>query len=296
MATMHPIASLSDVHEQIPHAVWLDGPQFSASQVGVRGIAYGTYQAPRETAVEPHVLILYVSAETTVQRRFPGRLEQAEVRHGDISLQPAATAARWGWRDPIEVLHIYISPAKLRAVAREVYGADLRGMELRHSLQIRDPMLTKRCLEFMHELASPRAIGAEVTARAIGDRLIVHLLRDYVAVRKAPTDADRIAKVRDYITEHLGESLELDELADHVGLSKHHFSRIFREALDQSPMEYVRERRLVWARNLLEGTDSSISDIAMTCGFSDQSHLTRWFKRHFGLPPARWRRTYAESV
>jgi transcriptional regulator GlxA family with amidase domain len=80
------------------------------------------------------------------------------------------------------------------------------------------------------------------------------------------------------------------ELARLCGLSRSHFGRAFKASLGTSPHRWLVALRVRRAQELLEGTSESLSDIALICGFSDQSHLTRTFHASTGVSPGAWRR------
>ena len=86
--------------------------------------------------------------------------------------------------------------------------------------------------------------------------------------------------------------LSLAELAAQAQLSRCHFAQAFRQLTGHAPHQYLLRVRLSHARKLLtqENQDLSLSDIAATCGFSDQAHLGRHFRRAFGTAPAAFRR------
>jgi AraC family transcriptional regulator len=92
-----------------------------------------------------------------------------------------------------------------------------------------------------------------------------------------------------YVEVHLGSKIEIDEMAGCVGLSKSHFSRAFKQSLGCSPMAYVSTRRVERAKLMMSSTQERLSDIALACGFSDQSHLNRCFRRIVGISPGVWR-------
>lgn len=107
------------------------------------------------------------------------------------------------------------------------------------------------------------------------------------ATRSTPL---RIQTVIDHIEKNLGEALPLEELANLANLSMYHFARVFRARLDQSPHQYIMERRLVFANKLLNQTEIPISQVAYDCGFSSQSHLTVAFRRSYGVTPGHARK------
>jgi len=104
----------------------------------------------------------------------------------------------------------------------------------------------------------------------------------------SPTLARRICA---YMESHLDEKISLDGLAAMAGLSAHHFARAFRQSVGMPPHGYLLQCRLKHVEQMLRGTQLPLSQIALAVGFSDQSHLTRHFRRLTGMPPslARWR-------
>jgi len=90
---------------------------------------------------------------------------------------------------------------------------------------------------------------------------------------------------RDFLEAHLAENLSLSELAASCSLSPSHFARSFRRATGLPPHRYLVERRVALARELLLNTTLPLVDIAARCGFADQSHLTKAFRRVLGVTP-----------
>lgn len=78
---------------------------------------------------------------------------------------------------------------------------------------------------------------------------------------------------------------DLAGLAHRSGLSREHLHRLFRKTIGLTPQEYARLARIARAKRLLlQG--AALSDAAHQCGFADQAHFSRWFKRYFGVTPA----------
>jgi AraC family transcriptional regulator len=95
--------------------------------------------------------------------------------------------------------------------------------------------------------------------------------------------------VRDFIEEHLEESISLQALADTAGLSICYFCRAFKQSEGVTPHDYIVRCRVQRARELLADTDLPLSEIAIAVGFADQSHCARRFREHVGLTPSRYR-------
>lgn len=93
----------------------------------------------------------------------------------------------------------------------------------------------------------------------------------------------------------LSRKLPVAHLAAAAGLSVRHFSRAFRLATGRSPHRYLLELRLGKARALLLNPTVPLHEVALACGFADQSHFSRTFQSSEQLTPACWRRRYCVS-
>jgi AraC family transcriptional regulator len=100
----------------------------------------------------------------------------------------------------------------------------------------------------------------------------------------------QIARVRAYVDSHLHRTIHIRDLSAVARRSSAHFSRKFKLAVGESPHAYVVRRRLEKACDLMTTSSASLSEIALSVGFSDQAHLSRLFRQAFGQSPASWRR------
>jgi AraC-like DNA-binding protein len=92
-----------------------------------------------------------------------------------------------------------------------------------------------------------------------------------------------------FMEEHLGEALDRDTVARAAGLSGSHFSHLIREKTGRTFTEWMVRYRVDRAKTLLRRTDKSLIQIALECGFGDQSYFNRVFKRHTGVTPRAYR-------
>jgi AraC family transcriptional regulator len=123
---------------------------------------------------------------------------------------------------------------------------------------------------------------------AIALQLLIALSRDSApATRHAPA---WLARVRGRLDDSPAAPVSLAELARIGGVHPAHLATTFRRCVGTSVGEYVRALRIEHARRALRTTDRSIADVALDCGFSDQSHLSRIFRKATGMAPARYRR------
>jgi AraC family transcriptional regulator len=88
----------------------------------------------------------------------------------------------------------------------------------------------------------------------------------------------------------LHEEFSLSHLAQEVGMSEFHFSRLFKKATGLSPSRFFIKRRLAKAQQLLLETDMSIIEIGMSVGYSSPSHFAQVFRQEIGMTPSEYRR------
>jgi AraC-like DNA-binding protein len=101
-----------------------------------------------------------------------------------------------------------------------------------------------------------------------------------------------LRRTREHIERQLAHKISLGELAGIAGLSAGHFSRAFKQSVGMSPHRYLLRRRIAAAADLIRKTDRPLAEVALSVGFSDQSHFTRVFARESGETPSAFRRRY----
>lgn len=146
-----------------------------------------------------------------------------------------------------------------------------------------------------------RAIGDPLERRIVAplvlEELVFRLLRSDAAalVRRAvrrDRQAQSIEEAMRYVQANLAHAHAVDSLARHVRMSPSHFAHRFRAVARVSPMQYVKQARLLEARRLLAIEGLRASEVAARVGYESAAHFTRDFKRHFGVTPA----TYAKQL
>ncbi len=95
--------------------------------------------------------------------------------------------------------------------------------------------------------------------------------------------------VKQLILDRLGDSLEVADLAQACALSRSHFSRAFKCSTGLSPQDWIRRQRITLAKQLIQYTDMSLTQISLECGFCDQAHFCHIFTRSEGITPFAWR-------
>lgn len=123
------------------------------------------------------------------------------------------------------------------------------------------------------------------------EEALLELLRGLVdrhATRRPPVSTTvpphAVVQARSYIDSHFGESIKLADISAVCGISAFHLIRSFRASIGMPPHAYLTQVRANRAREMLVRGEQ-VSSVAYSCGFADQSHLTRVFKKIFGITP-----------
>lgn len=143
------------------------------------------------------------------------------------------------------------------------------------------------------------ALGAllvrELADDTLDARLCADALCEAIAVKalgcgapRTPRVDARVARAIDVIRARFAEPLDVDEIAREAGASRFHLSRMFKSATGQSPHAFLIDVRLENAARLLR-SERSVTDAALSSGFTDLSRFARMFRSRYGAPPSAWR-------
>lgn len=290
MVTINPCEML----QHVPGHTWLDPIEQDREDISVHGFNFPPCTSNVRTA--RHVVIVYRQPRSTMHRSIGGHMHCTDVGAGDISLKNSSSMGQWTWSDAIDVVHIYIPPSLLDRVATELHGPSFGSFRLNDCIKLRDDNMASVVHAMADEAGRPRP-GTRLMTRSLGLQLAVHLVRHHgevlPALRPGGFDAALCLHISEHIAAHLAEDLSVEALADLTGLSTSHFSRLFRASFGCAPHQYVLRARLEAACELLRDPARPMADVAVETGFFDQSHLSRWFKQHYGESPGLWRRRHA---
>ncbi len=131
------------------------------------------------------------------------------------------------------------------------------------------------------------AAGHHIASRYGGMRPVVHL-------GSGGLSPSQQRKAKALLCEDLSGNLPLAVLARECGMSQWQFSRAFRKTVGVPPHRWLIQQRIALAKTLLREGRQSLAQIAVSCGFSSQSHFTRFFSAASGMSPGTWRRAVRE--
>ncbi|CAM2152989.1 AraC family transcriptional regulator [Pararobbsia alpina] len=236
------------------------------------------------------------------------RINESAVRVG--SILASGPGQRWHaeFRRRSDFLHIHFAPELLadcmvRSTGRRVDIHELFAYPL---LLVDNVVLDLARALVATAQTSPgfADVGANGLGTAIAAR-VLELLHDAPQLSRVLSQGSRqsasgamlapwrMRKVLAFIDANLGRPLSLQMVADASGLSKMHFAALFRSSTGLSPSEFVAQRRIEKAQEVLLCTPIPVVEIALSLGFQTQAHFSTVFKRLIGEAPSEWRRRHA---
>lgn len=234
-------------------------------------------------------LILFPKSQITFDCRLADRRLYHAPHVGSLAICPAGIDCGADGDGSIDIAMVMVDQSQLSLAAGETTGGYGR---LRDSFIGDDPALFLLARQLWRESASGYINGPLYWSQ-LGLELIRGLLLRHSS---EPTtrpegmlDLATLTRVRHYVLSHLGDPLDIPTLAAVAGRSSFHFARVFAHSVGMTPHRYVTQLRLKRAAELLAEGRMRLADIAACTGFADQSHLSRWFKRAFGVSPSQVR-------
>jgi AraC family transcriptional regulator len=177
-----------------------------------------------------------------------------------------------------------------------MYGCDVSQAPIVPRFAILDPLLEQLAITITTALRDG-TVEDGLYVDTLAHMIAVHLARQYSTrsrIAHGPTPKAipgwKMRRLIEFVEENLDRDLSLEAMAGEVEISPLYLPRAFKTAVGQSPHQYVLARRIERARELLRDTDLPIVDVALSSGFSSQSHLSNWFLRMVGISPAAYRR------
>src|SRR5882672_11124231 len=206
----------------------------------------------------------------------------------DLEQEPTANL-----ESPFDAMHFYVSRAALQEIADD-QGAPRVGT-LTCERGVFDPTVWHLGEVLLPLLERPDEIGA-----MYADHLLL-ATHTYFAFAfggmRPPAYSSRgglapwqVRRATELMIERLGEDMSLSEVAGACGLSPNYFGRAFKRSVGSPPHRWLLLQRVLRAKSQLRNADRSLSDIAVACGFADQSHFTRVFTSIVGASPGAWRK------
>lgn len=202
--------------------------------------------------------------------------------------------------DPFRLLAFYVPRAAIREVGEDIGRGSVSDFAYDPKGPVNDPIVAN-----LGQSLAPFLSGATGVNQLYVDHILL-ALRSHLAVTygglRVPNASHQGGlapwqrrRSQEMLNAHLTEGISLDRLALACSLSPSAFRRAFRKSTGLPPHQWLLAQRVDRAATLLRQGELPLSEIALSSGFSDQSHFTRVFSQQMGVSPGAWRRAQSAS-
>jgi AraC family transcriptional regulator len=248
-------------------------------------------------ALAQHTLMYHVGGSTSVAKFVHGRCVGTTAQHGSLTFSPRDEPSEWVRGGVCEMMHIYIAPSRIQRYTDENFAC-AAAPDIDPIFAAQDPWLQSYFMLLQSEFETFGGGGRHLDALLLTqsmELLIRHLVcwhsnvshnsrrRVVSPAAPHPLAPRHLSRVLAHIDANIGRDVALSDLAQLVGISKHHFIRSFRAATGRTPYAYLVDRRLARALDALSHSPTPIEQIACDAGFKSAPGFSNVFKKHYGM-------------
>lgn len=293
----HATSTLDFTNQQEVARVLPQTPLVASYHAGWKGLTFIHYCHPPHETVEhcllQHSLVITDSKSCfQAERCLDGKFKHYAHGNGRVDVIPAFLNHWTNWNQEVEFSVIAICSTWLNQITQELMQ---REIELIPQFSIDDPVIQQLALALKTEIETG-CMSGRLYGESLGTALAARLVQNY-AVSKPSLEfkanglsQSQLERVIDYIKANLTQDLSILDLATLISMSESHFSRSFKQSMGITPYQYLMQQRVERAKQLLKQQVISISNIALDCGFANQTHLTKVFRQMTGVTPKAYQR------
>lgn len=276
-------------------------PQLSSQAAGWDGLILKEHHQPAHTTpaheFTQHVLILSPLDEVFEVEYQLGELSfQGSYGNGEIMIIPAHTRQQCKWHRGVKFLSLSLEPQFFETAAYDL--TTVNRFELLPNIAVQDRLIYDIGTALRQEL-NTLDLADHLYVDSLVTALSIHLMKRYCAqVPRISDPSDKglspvlLNRALTYINDQLDQNLKLVDLAKEVGMSRYYFSRLFKKSMGIAPHQYAIKQRIEKAKRLLKQSNIPIAMIAQQCGFTNPSHLSKYFRQLTGVTPKAFRDQY----
>lgn len=248
----------------------------------------------KEHSCQQHSIVVNLKPEQTSLRRLEDNIEVENPKVGDMTIIPAEVNHWLRINSEVcEAIVLTIEPQLVSQIAYETINPDR--VKLLPTFAKPDPLIYGIALNLKANLDSSGY--DKLYTESLFNTLSVHLLHNYSTTKPIIKEVNgltpfQVKQVFELVGDRLSKNISVLEMANYVGFSPSHFVRQFKQSVGLTPHKYVIQQRVEKAKRLLKKPDLSIARLALDCGFSNQSHLSREFKKYTGTTPKQYRKSF----
>jgi AraC family transcriptional regulator len=289
MSSYTSIASLgsSSASETVITNAFVPGQEFQLQR-------YRNYDGERlKGSADRHIIVQVCESTAWAERRgVDGSWVRFLKEPGSLTIVPAGPVPDLRILTPSALIACALEKNFTSEIALEMDRQPAEGISVQsgvHDASIAG--LVRLMINDFEVEGQPYALYSETLAHALAMRFLLY--KSPAATQNfsaKPLPPRILRRIRDRIEAELDTEISLTSLAKESGYSRAHFLRMFRAATGLTPHRYVLEMRLSTAQRLLRQSQMSLADVACTCGFSSQTHMTDLFRKRLGVTPQGYRR------
>jgi AraC-like DNA-binding protein len=217
------------------------------------------------------------------------------LRAGQATLYDLKRNPQFTINKACHAVHFYFPRSALNLIADSTESKRIDELRYDPGVGVDDPVVRALTSSLVPAFEAPERASrlfVDHVTFAVG----IHVAKTYGGMISKPRSSRgglatwQLKRVHEILMHNLHGDVSLGELANDCGISTSHFARAFRQSTGLAPHRWLLQRRVDKAKDLLSDGRMSLADIALTCGFGDQSHFTRVFTRLVGISPGAWRR------
>ena len=234
-----------------------------------------------------HVIALHLSAFDYDLYRPGHGWNSKHIPRWTIQLWPARMPYALRWNSGGEALLLEIAPELVATAAN-------RRFELRPNFEVQDRFISQAMLALEGDIRAGSPTG-RLYGESLGMAIAAQLVQRFSDVRRladenAPVSFAMLRRVLEYVRENLQADLSLHDLAQLAQMGEYGFSRWFKQSTGLPPHQYVLRQRIELAKSLLRNPALPLGEVALRCGFGDQSHFSNTFHRMTNVSPGAYRK------
>jgi AraC family transcriptional regulator len=266
-------------------------PILSSQQAGWESVSMFYYRHSAHLIPDhclTHHVLAIAQSPFQFEARTDGKFRSQLVDNGVIQLTPAHVNQWISWDREGEFMIVTLCPKFVEKIAHESMKGNF--IELIPQFSITDPIIQHTVEALKAEIEAGCNTG-KLFGESAATMLAVRLLQAYANYKPVFREYEdglgqhRLKVAIEYINAHLEQNIKLADIAELLEVSQYYFCHLFKQSTGITPHQYLIQQRIERAKLLLKNRKLSLAEIAIACGFADQSHFTKSFKRWVGITP-----------
>lgn len=251
---------------------------------------------------DAYLIVVHTAAVRRHELWLGGELVNSQpARPDDVCICDLKQGAAAYLADPFRLLAFYLPRSAITEVGEELGRRSTTDLVYDPRRHVNDPILAN-----LGQSLAPFLLASTEVNQLYVDHVLL-AFRSHLAVAyggaKVPSASHRgglapwqSRRAQDLLRENLAEGISLEKLAEACALSPSAFLRGFRKSTGLPPHQWLLTQRVDRAAALMRKAELPLSEIALSSGFSDQSHFTRIFSQQMGISPGAWRRAQSSKA